>query len=117
MPSGTGSGLYGSLKSTDLSGAAAAAPAAAPSGAPSMAAAPRAPAPAPGASFVDIPVTGMRATIAERLTAAKQTVPHYQLTATVNIEKTIAMRKRINDKLKAEKSDLKVGSYTFKVLR
>ncbi|WAR17358.1 ODP2-like protein [Mya arenaria] len=34
---------------------------------------------APGA-FVDIPVSGMRKTIAKRLTESKQTIPHYYLT-------------------------------------
>ena len=95
MLSGEGSGLYGSLKSTDLAAAGAAAPAAAP-------------APAPGAAYVDIPLSSMRATIAKRLSAAKQTIPHYQLSATVNVEKTMAMRKAVNEKLEAEKAGVKV---------
>lgn len=61
-------------------------------------------APAPGASYVDIPLSGMRETIAKRLTAAKQTIPHYQLSVTVNVEKTLAMRKAVN-----EKGDVKVS--------
>uniref|UniRef100_A0A2A4KAE0 dihydrolipoyllysine-residue acetyltransferase n=1 Tax=Heliothis virescens TaxID=7102 RepID=A0A2A4KAE0_HELVI len=99
---GQGSGLYGSLKSGDLAagGAAAAEPVAVP-------------APAPGATFVDIPLSGMRSTIAKRLTAAKQTIPHYQLTATCNVEKTIAMRKLVNEKLAAEKADVKVSMNDF----
>ncbi|KAJ8712390.1 hypothetical protein PYW07_005232 [Mythimna separata] len=104
--SGTGSGIYGSLKSSDLS--AGAAPAAAPAGAPAPA-----PMPAPGASHVDIPVTSMRATIAQRLTQAKLTAPHFQLTMTVNVDKMIAMRKRINKKLAAEKSDDKLSLNDF----
>ncbi|KAJ8712388.1 hypothetical protein PYW07_005230 [Mythimna separata] len=98
---GEGSGLYGSLKSGDLSGAGAAAPAAA------------APAPAPGASYVDIPLSSMRATIAKRLSAAKQTIPHYQLTATVNVEKTMAMRQTVNEKLEKEKAGVKVSMNDF----
>lgn len=65
--------------------------------------------PAPGASFVDIPLSGMRETIAKRLSAAKQTIPHYQLSATVNVEKTLAMRKAVNEKLTAEKAEIKVS--------
>lgn len=99
MLSGEGSGLYGSLKSTDLAAAAAA---------EAASAAVAAPAPAPGASYVDIPLSSMRATIAKRLSAAKQTIPHYQLTATVNVEKTMAMRKKVNEKLEAEKAGVKV---------
>ncbi|KAF9799531.1 hypothetical protein SFRURICE_018718 [Spodoptera frugiperda] len=100
---GQGSGLYGSLKSGDLSDAPAAA---------AQAFAPP-PMPAPGAAFVDIPLSSMRATIAKRLSAAKQTIPHYQLTATVNVEKTIEMRKKVNDKLAAEKAEVKVSMNDF----
>ncbi|KAI5642087.1 2-oxoacid dehydrogenases acyltransferase (catalytic domain) domain-containing protein [Phthorimaea operculella] len=91
---GSGSGLYGSLKSGDLSGMQAA-----------SGALPPPPAPAPGASYVDIPLSGMRETIAKRLSAAKQSIPHYQLSATVNVEKTLAMRAEVNKKL--EKSGVK----------
>ncbi|CAH0725679.1 unnamed protein product, partial [Brenthis ino] len=101
---GQGSGLYGSLKSGDLAAAAAAAPAA-PAFAP--------PPPTPGATFVDIPLTGMRETIAKRLSAAKQTIPHYQLSATVNVEKLLAMRKGVNERLAKEKSDVKVSVNDF----
>ncbi|XP_050682341.1 dihydrolipoyllysine-residue acetyltransferase component of pyruvate dehydrogenase complex, mitochondrial-like [Leptidea sinapis] len=55
----------------------------------------------------------MRETIARRLTAAKQTIPHYQLSMTVNVEKTLAMRKAVNDKLAAQKSDVKVSVNDF----
>ncbi|XP_023937139.1 dihydrolipoyllysine-residue acetyltransferase component of pyruvate dehydrogenase complex, mitochondrial isoform X3 [Bicyclus anynana] len=71
------------------------------------------PAPAPGATFTDIPLSGMRETIAKRLSAAKQTIPHYQLCATVNIEKMLAMRKEVNDRLTAEKSNVKVSVNDF----
>lgn len=99
--SGGGSGLYGSIKSGDLAGM---------SAAPASLAAP---APAPGASFVDIPLSGMRDTIAKRLSAAKQTIPHYQLSATINVEKTLAARKAINSRLAAEKSDVKISVNDF----
>lgn len=101
---GQGSGLYGSLKSGDLAAAAAAAPAA-PAFAP--------PPPTPGATFVDIPLTGMRETIAKRLSAAKQTIPHYQLSVTVNVEKLLAMRKAVNERLAKEKSDVKVCLFAY----
>ncbi|XP_075979986.1 dihydrolipoamide S-acetyltransferase muc isoform X2 [Anticarsia gemmatalis] len=99
---GQGSGLYGSVKSGDLAGMAAA-----------PASLPAPPAPAPGATFVDVPLSGMRETIAKRLSAAKQTIPHYQLSATVNVEKTIAMRKLVNDRLAAQKADFKLSMNDF----
>ncbi|XP_045775211.1 dihydrolipoyllysine-residue acetyltransferase component of pyruvate dehydrogenase complex, mitochondrial isoform X2 [Maniola jurtina] len=99
---GQGSGLYGSLKSGDLAAAAAA-----------PAPLPPPPAPAPGATFTDIPLSGMRETIAKRLSAAKQTIPHYQLCATVNVEKLLAMRKEVNERLAAEKSNVKVSVNDF----
>ncbi|KAJ8715128.1 hypothetical protein PYW08_005109 [Mythimna loreyi] len=108
---GNGSGLYGSLKSVDLSALGAAAPAGAPAAAPGTA--PVAGVPAPAGSYVDIPLTSMRATIAQRLTQAKLTSPHFQLTTIVNVEKVIAMRMRINKKLAAEKSDVKLSLNDF----
>ncbi|KPI96937.1 Dihydrolipoyllysine-residue acetyltransferase component of pyruvate dehydrogenase complex, mitochondrial [Papilio xuthus] len=104
-----GSGLYGSLKSGDLAGAAPLAAAGAVA-APAFASAP---APAPGAAFLDIPLSGMRETIAKRLSAAKQTIPHYQLSATVNIEKTLKMRKDINERLAKEEPGLKISVNDF----
>ncbi|XP_063537059.1 dihydrolipoyllysine-residue acetyltransferase component of pyruvate dehydrogenase complex, mitochondrial isoform X2 [Cydia strobilella] len=98
---GTGSGLYGSLKSGDLSAAAA------PPAPFSV------PAPAPGATFVDIPLSGMRETIAKRLSAAKQQIPHYQLVATVNVEKTLEMREKINVRLAKESPGVKVSVNDF----
>lgn len=56
----------------------------------------------------------MRETIAKRLLASKQSVPHYQLAATVNVEKTLEMRKRVNERLAAEKIDVKVSSHILK---
>ncbi|CAG4956729.1 unnamed protein product [Parnassius apollo] len=70
-------------------------------------------APAPGATFVDIPLTGMRETIAKRLSAAKQTIPHYQLCATVNVEKTLKLRKAINERLEKEEPGLKISVNDF----
>nr|XP_013189828.1 unnamed protein product [Amyelois transitella] len=101
---GQGSGLYGSLKSGDLAGLAADSP---------SDDLPAAPAPKPGAAYVDIPLSGMRETIAKRLTAAKQSIPHYQLSMTVNIEKTLALRKAINEKLETEKAGVKVSVNDF----
>ncbi|KOB75012.1 Acetyltransferase component of pyruvate dehydrogenase complex, partial [Operophtera brumata] len=96
------------LNSLRLAGSAAAAKAA-----PAARDAPAAPPmPAPGATFVDIPLSGMRATIAKRLSAAKQTIPHYQLSVTVNLDKTLAMRKAVNEKAEFSNVDVSVAVAT-----
>lgn len=59
----------------------------------------------------------MRETIAKRLSAAKQTIPHYQLCATVNVEKLLDMRKEVNARLAAEKSDIKVINLYYTQLK
>jgi pyruvate dehydrogenase E2 component (dihydrolipoamide acetyltransferase) len=48
-------------------------------------------------SFTEIPLDGMRRTIAQRLTLSKQTVPHFYLTATCTIDTLIAIRQRLNE--------------------
>jgi pyruvate dehydrogenase E2 component (dihydrolipoamide acetyltransferase) len=47
-------------------------------------------------SFTEIPLDGMRRTIAQRLTLSKQTVPHFYLSATCNIDTLMAIRQRLN---------------------
>jgi pyruvate dehydrogenase E2 component (dihydrolipoamide acetyltransferase) len=48
------------------------------------------------ASFVEVPLDGMRKTIAARLIQAKQTIPHFYLTADVEIGRFLAMREEAN---------------------
>ncbi|PIO71359.1 e3 binding domain protein [Teladorsagia circumcincta] len=74
-----GSGPGGRILAADL--------ARAPAGAAAPAAAPRPGVPSgPVADYIDIPLTGMRSTIAKRLTESKSTIPHYYLTAEINID-------------------------------
>jgi pyruvate dehydrogenase E2 component (dihydrolipoamide acetyltransferase) len=47
-------------------------------------------------SFTEIPLDGMRRTIAQRLTLSKQTVPHFYLSATCTIDTLMAIRQRLN---------------------
>ena len=47
-------------------------------------------------SYSEIPLDGMRKTIAARLTQSKQTVPHFYLTADVVIDNLLAVRKEAN---------------------
>ena len=46
--------------------------------------------------FEEVPLDGMRATIAARLTQAKQTVPHFYLTADVSLDALLKVRTEAN---------------------
>src|SRR5919197_6767056 len=46
--------------------------------------------------FQEVPLDGMRRIVAARLTQAKQTIPHFYLTADVEIGRLIAMREEAN---------------------
>jgi pyruvate dehydrogenase E2 component (dihydrolipoamide acetyltransferase) len=48
------------------------------------------------AVFVEVPLDGMRKTIAARLIQAKQTIPHFYLTADVEIGRFLTMREEAN---------------------
>jgi pyruvate dehydrogenase E2 component (dihydrolipoamide acetyltransferase) len=50
----------------------------------------------PGVSFAEMPLDSMRKTIAERLTQAKQTIPHFYLTADVEIGRLLELREQAN---------------------
>jgi len=50
----------------------------------------------PNAMFKDIEVTQIRKIIAERLTHSKQNIPHYYVTVSVNVDKLLALRARLN---------------------
>jgi len=49
-----------------------------------------------GAAFEEIPLSGMRRTIARRLSQAVQTIPHFYLNADVAVDRLTAERARIN---------------------
>jgi pyruvate dehydrogenase E2 component (dihydrolipoyllysine-residue acetyltransferase) len=98
-----GSGPEGRIVKSDIEAALAAA-ATARDGAP-----PPAPiaAPAPGDEVVRL--STMRRVIAERMTVAKQTVPHFYLTVDCEIDDLLATRKRLN----AEDDELRVSVNDF----
>ena len=113
-----GSGPHGRIVKRDIEGAlaggapAARTPAAAPSAAPVPAAAgPGAKALADmlGMTYRQEPNTGMRKTIARRLTEAKQTVPHFYLTIECRIDELLRVRKEINERFE----DVKVSVNDF----
>jgi pyruvate dehydrogenase E2 component (dihydrolipoamide acetyltransferase) len=123
-----GSGPHGRVVARDVeeakSGKGLKAPAAAPSAAPSVA-------PSmsdkqilalfePG-SYEVIPHDGMRRTIAQRLTASVQTVPHFYLTMDCDIGKLLAAREEINaaapkDKEKKPLYKLSVNDFVIKAM-
>ncbi|XP_044738237.1 dihydrolipoyllysine-residue acetyltransferase component of pyruvate dehydrogenase complex, mitochondrial isoform X3 [Chrysoperla carnea] len=116
---GKGSGIYGSFKSSDVpekGESVQVAKEAAKAGAPPSVKAPPPPAPVPGASYIDIPVTSMRATIAKRLVESKQSIPHYYLSSEINVEKLMAFRVEMNKQLEKQKIKLSVNDFIIKAV-
>jgi pyruvate dehydrogenase E2 component (dihydrolipoamide acetyltransferase) len=123
-----GSGPHGRVIARDVeeakSGKGLKAPAAAPSAAPAIA--PSMSDKQVRALFEDgsyevIPHDGMRRTIAQRLTASVQTVPHFYLTIDCDIGKLLAAREEINtaapkDKEKKPLYKLSVNDFVIKAL-
>ena len=124
----TGSGPHGRVIARDVeqakSGKGLKAPAAAPSAAPGI---------APSmsdqqiralfeeGSYEVVPHDGMRRTIAQRLTASVQTVPHFYLTMDCDIGKLLAAREEINaaapkDKEKKPLYKLSVNDFVIKAM-
>ena len=72
-------------------------------------------------SYEVVPHDGMRRTIAQRLTASVQTVPHFYLTIDCDIGKLLAAREEINaaapkDKEKKPLYKLSVNDFVIKAL-
>jgi pyruvate dehydrogenase E2 component (dihydrolipoamide acetyltransferase) len=49
-----------------------------------------------GSDYRDVPLTGMRRAIAQRLTESKTTVPHFYVTAHVRADRLLSLRQEIN---------------------
>jgi pyruvate dehydrogenase E2 component (dihydrolipoamide acetyltransferase) len=102
--------------------AASRAPAAAPA-APSREAAPEAehrivPTPVAGAAPTELalpagrrPLSGMRQTIARRLVESKQTIPHYQVTMSFDMDPLLTLRESLNEQLAASGVKLSVNDF------
>ena len=119
-----GSGPHGRIVRADVEGAspaAVAAPAvAAPASAPAKAAMPT----GMGAEtvlkmyadreFTEMPLDGMRRTIAARLTEAKQTIPHFYLRREVRLDALMAFREQLNKGLEARGVKLSVNDFIIK---
>ncbi|HEY1310082.1 MAG TPA: dihydrolipoamide acetyltransferase family protein [Pseudolabrys sp.] len=64
-----------------------------------------------GIAYEEVPLDSMRATIAKRLIEAKQTIPHFYLTADLEIGRLIAMREEANAAAPKDKA----GNPAFKL--
>lgn len=98
----SGSGPQGRIVKRDieaaLEGGAKPAAAAASEGGPAAAPAPAA-APLPeGVAYHDEPHSGMRKVIAQRLSEAKRTIPHFYLSMDCQLDALLALRKDLNDR-------------------
>jgi len=125
-----GSGPHGRVIARDVTaakgGAGLKAPAAAPGAAPGPAIAPsmsdqQIRALYEEGSYEVVPHDGMRRTIAQRLTASTQTIPHFYLTVDCNIEKLLAAREEINAAAPKDKDGkpayrLSVNDFVIKAL-
>lgn len=117
---GKGTGIYGSITSKDLDALAAtvgSAPAAGtrtPSAA--AAAAPPPPPPPSAGPYTDIPLTNVRSVIAKRLLQSKTTIPHYYLTVDVCVDKLLALRKKMNDKMAKDGVKISVNDFIIKAV-
>jgi pyruvate dehydrogenase E2 component (dihydrolipoamide acetyltransferase) len=87
----TGSGPHGRIVASDVEKAAPAVPSMA-----TGASAAQVKALYAGIAYEEVPLDGMRRTIAKRLIEAKQTIPHFYITADMDAGRLIAMREEAN---------------------
>ncbi len=65
-------------------------------------------------AFVEVPLDGMRRTIAARLTEAKQTIPHFYLRRSVQLDGLMAFRETLNTQLSSRGVKLSVNDFIIK---
>jgi len=65
-------------------------------------------------SYTEVPLDGMRKTIAARLTEAKQTIPHFYLRREVQIDTLLAFRETLNAQLAPRGIKLSVNDFIIK---
>jgi pyruvate dehydrogenase E2 component (dihydrolipoamide acetyltransferase) len=123
-----GSGPHGRIVRADVEGAspvAAVASAAAPAAVTATAAPTKAAMPTGMAAetvmkmyadraFTEVPLDGMRRTVAARLTEAKQTIPHFYLRREVRLDALMAFREQLNKGLEARGVKLSVNDFIIK---
>ncbi|MEL7116340.1 MAG: pyruvate dehydrogenase complex dihydrolipoamide acetyltransferase [Pseudomonadota bacterium] len=67
-----------------------------------------------GRDTKEIPLDGMRKTIAARLSEAKQTIPHFYLRRDIHLDALLAFRKTLNAQLEARGIKLSVNDFIIK---
>jgi pyruvate dehydrogenase E2 component (dihydrolipoamide acetyltransferase) len=110
----TGSGPNGRIVKADLEGA----PKGATSAPQAAAPAPSTPAPIPdfGIPHEAVKLSGMRKTIARRLTESKQQVPHIYLTVDIRLDALLKLRGELNASLESRGVKLSVNDMLIKAL-
>ncbi|MCK0071042.1 pyruvate dehydrogenase complex dihydrolipoamide acetyltransferase [Kordiimonas laminariae] len=115
-----GTGPHGRIIKRDVEAAMAAPPAAVPAATATTPVTPAAVAEAPTyGPHDDIPfreerLSGMRKTIAKRLTESKTTVPHFYLTIECEMDKLMVQRKELNNRLADEGVKLSVNDFIIR---
>jgi len=104
----SGSGPHGRIVAADV---ATGAPSAAPAMRLSGATANEVKALFDGAAYEEVPLDGMRRSIATRMIEAKQTIPHFYLTADMDVGRLVAMREEANAAAPKDKN----GNPSFKL--
>ncbi|WP_420863745.1 pyruvate dehydrogenase complex dihydrolipoamide acetyltransferase [Algirhabdus cladophorae] len=119
----TGSGPHGRIVKADVENATTAPKA---SAAPAASAPTPTAAPATGASadmvakmytdrdYTEVPLDGMRKTIAARLTEAKQTIPHFYLRRDIKLDALLKFRSQLNKQLEGKGVKLSVNDFIIK---
>ncbi len=74
-------------------------------------------APVTDAPFERVPLDAMRRTIAKRLVEAKQTVPHFYLTADVDISRLLALREEASSAVKLSINDFVIKAFALALQR
>ena len=64
--------------------------------------------------FIEVELDGMRKVIANRLTEAKQTIPHFYLRKSVNLDKLLKIRTEMNEGLADKGTKISVNDFIIK---
>ncbi|WP_102109368.1 pyruvate dehydrogenase complex dihydrolipoamide acetyltransferase [Oceaniglobus roseus] len=67
-----------------------------------------------GRAYTEVPLDGMRKTIAARLSEAKQTIPHFYLRRDIRLDALLAFRSQLNAQLSARGVKLSVNDFIIK---
>ncbi|MDU8911057.1 pyruvate dehydrogenase complex dihydrolipoamide acetyltransferase [Aestuariicoccus sp. MJ-SS9] len=65
-------------------------------------------------AYTEVPLDGMRKTIAARLTEAKQTIPHFYLRRDIRLDALLAFRSQLNGQLEKRGVKLSVNDFIIK---